>query len=46
MTGGVVEKNINCFDLNYVHDNFDACLTNDGDIALDRYLNAFRELQK
>ncbi|XP_054269791.1 ceramide-1-phosphate transfer protein-like [Macrosteles quadrilineatus] len=42
----VVETNINFFDLKYVHDNFVACLINDGDISLDMYLNAYRELQK
>jgi len=42
----VVETNINCFDLKYVHDNFAASLKDEDDILLDMYLNAYRELQK
>ncbi|XP_046673472.1 ceramide-1-phosphate transfer protein [Homalodisca vitripennis] len=41
-----VQTSEHFFDFRSVHDNFAACLIDDGDIELDTYVNAYRELQK
>uniref|UniRef100_A0A1B6M8G6 Glycolipid transfer protein domain-containing protein n=1 Tax=Graphocephala atropunctata TaxID=36148 RepID=A0A1B6M8G6_9HEMI len=43
---GPIQISEHFFDFKSVHDNFAACLIDNGDIELDTYVNAYKELQK